>query len=271
MNLMTRKAYWPLPNGLDRLHEAVIQYAVDVNSRAASQHETTPRSPLAHGGLFTLHWRAIVIHRAIRVLCVTGWTPAVPILVRTLLDIIASCFAIVAKPEDAEYMGFKFMGSYLIQAIKDPDTPETVRKRDEEQLERLRAQLRRDDLAQGDRLIKEYKTQAYWYRPEYDSPGAILKKASNEFVWIYRIFSGAVHGGFLGSALFDDTPDMADINPHPHPRRTSVAIAMSSRILLQISYLRDQFEGTKLDETYKKIMKELYLPQKDKVSPTPTE
>jgi hypothetical protein len=265
------KTYWPLPDDLDKLHEAVIQYAVDVNSRAASQHETTPRSPLAHGGLFTLQWRAIVIHRAIRVLCVTGWTPAVPVLVRTLLDIVASCLAIVMKPEDTEYMGFKFMGSYLIQAIKDPDTPEAVRKFDEEQLEKLRGQLHGNDLVRGDRLIREYRPQPYWYRPECDSPGPILKNASTEFVWIYRTFSGAVHGGFLGSALFDEIPDKADINPHPHPRRTRVAIIMSYRILLEISYLRDQFEGTKLDETYKKIMKELYLPQKDKVSPTATD
>jgi hypothetical protein len=45
---------------------------------------------------------------------------------------------------------------------------------------------------------------------------------------------------------------------------------MSSRILLEISYLRDQFEATGPEQSYRKIMKELYLPQKDKVSPAST-
>lgn len=214
--------------------------------------------------------RGIVIHRSIRTLCVTGWTPVVPILVRTMLDIIASSYAIVAKPEDAEYMGFKYMGSYLIQAIRDAELPEPVLKFDQEQLEKLRQQLRGKDIERGERLIREYAPQIYWYRPEYESPSAILKTASTDLSFIYRQFSGAVHGWFLGSALFDDTPDMADINPHEHPRRTRMAVVISSRILLEISYLRDRFESTNLDEAYKRIMKELYLPQKEKVSSPPT-
>jgi hypothetical protein len=203
---MTEKSHWPLPNDLQELHDAAVQYAVGVNTKAASQRETTARSPAAHGALFTLHRRAVVIHRAVRVLCITGWTPAAAILVRTLLDIIASTFAIVAKPEDSEYMGFKLMGSYLIQALKDPETPEDVRSLDLEQLNKLGAQLRGDCITRADHLIKDYKPQTYWYRPEYDNPGTILKSASPDLSWVYRILSGPVHGGFLGSGLFDDTP-----------------------------------------------------------------
>ena len=35
------------------------------------------------------------------------------------------------------------------------------------------------------------------------------------------------------------------------------------------AYLRDKSEGTNLENTYKQIMKDLYMPQKDKVSPAP--
>lgn len=118
---MVRKSYWPLPDNLSVLHDAVIQYAVDVQTAAAQKHEKQPDHPLSHGALFTLHWRATIIHRSIRTLCVTGWTPVLPILIRTLLDIVASCYAIVAKPQDAEYMGFKYMGSFLIQALREGD------------------------------------------------------------------------------------------------------------------------------------------------------
>lgn len=266
---MAETGYHPLPADLAELHDAAIQYAVDVGRRAAEKHEKLPQYPLAHGALFTLQWRATVVHRAVRVLCETGWTPVVPILIRTLLDIIASCYTIVAKPEDSEYMGFKYMGSYLIQSTKDPETAKELLQLNQGQLHKLQSQLRGNDIARADTLIKAYRPQTYWYRPEYESPGAILKTASTELHFIYRLFSSAVHGGFLGSALFDDAPDMADINPHEHPRRMRVAIVMCSRILLETSYMRDGFEGTNLSETYKKIMKELYMPQKDEVSPAP--
>ena len=269
VNVMTHKSYWPLPDDLAILHDAVIDYAVAVQKAAAERHEKKPDHPLSHGALFTLHWRAIIIHRAIRALSVTGWTPVVSILVRTMLDIIASCYAIVAKPEDAEYMGFKYMGSYLIQALKEGDYPEEVLKFDQEQLDKLRAQAKGADVARVDQFIKDYKPHLYWYRPEYESAGAILETVSTDLFSTYRVFSSAVHGGFLGSALFDDTPDMADVNPHEHPRRTRAAIVMSSRNLLELSYMRDRFESAGLDEQYKTIMKDLYLRQKAKMDPAP--
>lgn len=266
----SRKAYWPLPSDLERLHDAAIDYAVEINSSAATNRENSLDHPLSHGALFSLHWRAIVIHRAIRVLCVTGWTPVVPILIRTLLDIAASCYAIVATPENSEFMGFKYTASFLIQALKDGDLPPETLKNDQEQLDKLRDQAKGTDVVRVEQFIKEYKPQRFWYRPEYDGPSAILKTASTDLLYVYKIFSGAVHGGFLGSVVFDDTPDMADINAHDHPRRSRNAIVISSRLLLEISYLRDKFEGTSLENRYKQIMKELYMPQKEKVS-TPTE
>ena len=175
-----------------------------------------------------------------------------------------------AKPEDAEYMGFKYIASFLVQALKEGDVPAKVLKHNKEQLEKLRVQTKGKDVARVDGFIKDYKPQLYWYKPEFENPGAILKTASTDLYPIYRIFSGAVHGGFVGSSLFDDTPDTADINPQNHPRRTRVAIVMSSRLILEISYLRDRFEGTRMDAEYKRIMQDLYLPQKEKLSPAPT-
>lgn len=242
-NLMTKRSYWPLPEDLSVLHDAVIQYSVDVQTAAAAKHERQPDYPLSHGALFTLHWRAVVIHHAIRTLCVTGWTPVVPVLIRTLLDIMASCYAVVAKPEDAEYMGFKYMASFLVQALREGDLPPKVLEHDKEQLERLRAQTRGNDVDRVEQFIKDYKPQLYWYKPEFENPGAILKNASTDLYSIYGIFSSAVHGGFIGSSLFDDTPDVADINPQDHPRRTRMAIVMSSRLILEISYLRDRVEA----------------------------
>lgn len=142
-------------------------------------------------------------------------------------------------------------------------------KFDQEQLDKLRAQASGTDVARIEEFTREFKPQLYRYRPEYESPSAILKTASTDLQYTYSVFSGAAHGGFLGSALFDDTPETADINPQNHPRRTRLAIATSSRILLEISYMRDRFEGAGLEDQYKVIMKDLCLPQKAKLDAVP--
>jgi hypothetical protein len=262
---MERKGYWRLPEDLEKLHDIVIDYAVEIHRAATEKFETQRQGPLSHGALFALHWRSIVIHRSVRTLCEAGWTPTTPILIRTLLDIVVSCYAVASKPEDAEYMGFKFRGSFLIQSIKDPDTAPALREENSKQLESLRGQLRENDIARVSDLIRDYVPRSYWYRPEFQSPSAILKNAKNDLDFMYRQFSGSTHGGFIGTALFDDSPDMADINPQEHPRRSRSAVVASSRILLDISYLRGQFEGVANEAEYRKILTDQILPQKMKV------
>jgi uncharacterized protein DUF5677 len=262
---MQGKGYWQLPEDLETLHDEVIGHAVEIHHMATEKFKETSAGPLSQAALFALHWRAIVIHRSVRTLCQTGWTPTTPILIRTLLDIIASSYAVAAKPENAEYMGFKFLGSYLAQSLADADTSDSLREINRTQLEALRQGLRGEDIARADQFVKEYVPQPYWFRPEFHSPGAILKTAKNDLFFIYRQFSGSAHGGFLGSSLFDDSPDMADINPQEHPRRTRAAVVASSRILLDISYLRAQFEGVADEKRYKQILRDRVLPQKEKV------
>jgi hypothetical protein len=157
------------------------------------------------------------------------------------------------------------MGSYLVQSLNDADTSHELRKTNREQVEKLRRALRGKNIARVDQFIEEYAPQPYWFRPEFYSPGAILKTAKNDLFFMYRQFSGSVHGAFLGSLLFDDTPDIADINPQEHPRRTRSAVVASSRILLDISYLRAQFEGVADENRYTEILKNRIMPQKEKV------
>src|SRR5258708_26184518 len=126
------KSYWPIPKDLDILHNLIIEYAVRIQAAAAAKQEKTAEGPISHSALFTLHRTAVVTHRSIRSLCETGWTQLSPILIRTLLDVLASSYAIVSKCKDTEYMAFKFICSYLIQAIGDPDTPDELRNHNQE-------------------------------------------------------------------------------------------------------------------------------------------
>lgn len=261
-NLTT--TFWPLPRDLKVLHDAILEYSRDIQNRAAAEHERTHEGPISYGALFTLHRTAIITMRSIRSVCETGWTPTSPILIRTLLDILASCYAIVAKPEDAEYMAFKFLGSFLIRAINDADTSDELRKHDIEQLDGLRQQASQKDCKRVDDFIAAFKPQPYWYRPEYVSPGTIFKDKIPLLFDIYRQFSGSTHGSFIGSLLFTDSPDAVSINPEEHPLRTRAAIVGSCRVLLDISGVRGIFENvTNIDE-YRRIVRTFILPQRDK-------
>jgi hypothetical protein len=253
--------YWLLPKDLSHLHDEVIEYCVLVRITAARKQEEMPHFPLTHSALFTMHLRAILIHRGVRTLCEFGWTPVVPILLRTLLDIIASCHALTVDEKNSEYMGFKYLGTSLIQFLLDPAITPEQQQQNREQVEKLLSTLTPEDRRRAEQYIVGFtKPPAYWYNPEQASPAKILSTASPELQQAYRALSGSTHGGFIGSALFDDTPDAAQINPREHPRRTRSAIVMSSRLLLEITYIRDVVEAIGSTDYYKHIINDLFLP-----------
>lgn len=256
------KSYWPIPIDLVKLHDVIIGYAVRIQAVAAAKQEKSAEGPISHSALFTLHRTGIVTHRSIRSLCETGWTPVSPILIRTLLDVLASCYAIVSKHEAAEFMAFKFVCSDLIQAVRDPDTPDELRKHDQEQLDKMRQQLKGEDIKRVDDFIANFKPQPYWFCPEFLSPGRIFKDLIPRFFYMYRQFSGSTHGSFIGSVLFTDSPDAPSIDPQENPARTRNAIVASSRLLLDISFARGQFDGIADHALYKEIVRTYILPQK---------
>jgi hypothetical protein len=180
------------------------------------------------------------------------------------LDVLASCYAIVSKYEDAEFMAFKFMCSYLIQAIRDPDTSDELRKHNQEQLNKMRQQLKGEDIKRVDDFIANFKPLPYWFCPQFLSPGKIFKDLIPRLFDMYRQFSGSTHGSFIGSVLFSDSPDAPSINPQENPARTRNAIVASSRLLLDISFARGQFDGIADLAEYKEIVKAYILPQKGK-------
>jgi hypothetical protein len=249
---------WIVGEELAHLHDAAIDYAVTVHQRATEINLHDPH--ISYQALAILHMRAVTIHRAILNLCELGWTPVASILIRTLLDLYANVIAIGMVPENVHFMAFRYLCHHQLVRLHDTTVSKEQRAQITKEMEIALPGLPREDAERVRLLLKEYPRKNYWYQPEFASPSAILGQTKGEMAFIYRAFSGSVHGGVVGLGFLDGKPDEFDINPREHPRRTPLAIAMSSRLLLEITLLRDGSEDTKQGEMYSHIKNELFMP-----------
>lgn len=165
-------------------------------------------------------------------------------------------------------MGFRYLDHSYMEAIHDPDSSAELVKFDIEELNKLKASLREADIKRVDHLILTYKTKTppYWYWPEYSNPGTVIKQKMPRLWEIWHRFCESTHGALIGSLLFSDFPDEADINPAENPRKTHNAIVISSRLLLDISFARAQFEGVADDGEYRHVLGTYILPQQAKTT-----
>jgi hypothetical protein len=256
-----------LPPDLEALHDAVIEFALRVNGRVDVRFEKdVSKGPLAYKALQRLHRTAIVTHRSVKSLCVAGWTATTPVVIRSLVDILVSVFALARDPKDAEFMGFRFMAHGLIEAMYDPDAEPAQQQRDKVLVDLLKSNLSGADIKRADDLILAYeqKTPPFWYWPDIPNPGTAIKQNMNRLRVLWHHFCGSSHGADIGSVLFSDNPNGAGINPGENPRRTRSATVISSRFLLDISHARAQSEGVADEDEYKRFVREYIKPQEGK-------
>ena len=239
---------WPLSEELHKLHEIVIHYSVRVQREAARLQGIRPH--MSYQAFGDLHTRAVMIHRSIRDLCEAGWTPVTGILIRTLLDIYVNCLAIAIEPDNSEFMAFRCLFAFQLARVNDTAVPKKARLEHRKEFEAAIQQLPSKDAARATALITSTARKSYWYQPEFSSPSDLLKKTNGDMPSLYRIFSAATHGGIVGLALFDDEPDTPNINPRCHPCHTPLSIIASARYLLEVTFLRDQIEGTQESHGY---------------------
>jgi hypothetical protein len=255
---------FPIDDKLMVLHNAVIQYAVRVQQAATNRQEQDPH--VAYSALATIAMRAATIHRAVLSLCVDGWTPVNSVLIRTLADLYVNVVAIAFEPAHIEFMAFRYLYNFQISHLNDTSVPPAQRKRCNEELETAIGAAAKLNPARIREFIAAYKKASYWFQPEFKSPTDVLCKTKGDMPFLYRVFSGAVHGGVVGLGFLDDTPDEFDINPRNHPRRNRMAIALSSRFLLEISFVRDSVEDTGLADEYEFVKDNIFLPLRGIVS-----
>jgi len=230
---------FPLPADLAGIHDDVIQFASAIQNTI-----------VAHGGCKTmasealniLNYNAILGHRGVRSLCEEGWTPLTPILNRTLLDVFANCVAVLNVPANADYMGFKYISEFHRKWLTDPGITDPERTAVNAELDMFVGRLPAADQVRAREVIRE-GPKAYWFQPEYKTPADLLRLSPHNIYAVYKLFSGPTHGGLGTKLLFNDDPHAENIDPREHPKNTPRAITASSRLLLEVCYVRDQWDN----------------------------
>jgi hypothetical protein len=230
---------FPLPADLAKIHDDAIEYASVIQNNMAARGGC---QNLGSEALNALMFCAILTHRSVRTICEEGWTPIASILNRTLLDIFANCVAVVNKPAGADYMGFKYLTHFLRKWLKDPNITADERTGVTATVEETVNKLQTADQGRARTLLAESEPTPYWFQPEYGSPKRVLALSPHPIYEIYKLFSGPTHGGYAIKILLNDDPASENIEPRQHARNVPKAIVGSTRLLVEVCYVRDRWE-----------------------------
>jgi hypothetical protein len=245
-------AMFPLSPELGELHDDVLWYASALQNTIAAHGGC---QTMASEALNALAFNAVLAHRGVRTLCEEGWTPLTPILNRTLIDIFANCIAVLNRPEQADYMGFKYISDFHRKWLSIPEITEPERAAANAAIEMFVGRLSPGDQDKARELIREGRPRTYWFQPEYNTTRELLEVSPHDIHGIYKLFSPVSHGGFSGKLLFNDDPGSEDIEPRQHPRNTQRAIVASSRLLLEVCYVRDHWDNLgAAEEAYNELV-----------------
>jgi len=239
----------------------VQEYAAIVNSLISSAHGGVSPYPLCGGALFALTADVFGIHRAVLTLCEDGWAFAAVPLLRTMIDLLINSAVITEQAPEAEYRGFKYTHFFLKGQLRDQRLSSQARADLRSQLERGISCLPVGEQQRASDFVFRERLWGYWYCPEYRRPvEALHKLLSPEIGFVYDMFSGGSHGGYLGLSVLKDEPDKKHPNQRADTRSQNLALAGSSRILLEAMNIRDRFENGGVNQKmYRDILGQLAL------------
>jgi hypothetical protein len=239
-------------------HHRAIELAVKGAGRSATIYATAPND-IVRDALFALSRDAVVIHRAVGDLVLSGWSGAATVLLRTLIDIQISILTIV-NSRNPMLAAFRYFYSTYRSFSRDHKhyTPE-LRREARETIRGRIASLPLNDRPTALRFLRE-KDRPYWFAEEFRTPSAVIDRfATADVLDLYRQLSSAAHGGFLGLRLFSDNPSDLGVNPQlPIGDKAAFVALASARLLVEITSLRNHAEGLGLDEQCQRFREALH-------------
>lgn len=201
---------------------------------------------------------AVTLHRAVLTLCNGGWTHVTPILLRTMIEYIVNCMAII-NHKLPEYMAFKYCYHSSFQISKDNTFPEYRRRNAKETIKQWINMLKDKEAKQkAVQYIKSGKPYKFWFFPDEKRVSKIINKYGSEGLkFVYGGLSISTHAGYLGLSLFKDNPDDITINPIVNPIKTKSSLGLSCRLLLELLFIRNDYEKLGHDFEYNKFLERM--------------
>lgn len=246
---MFDREFLPADPLIIQLHTDVQEYATMVNSGISLAHGGISPYPLCGGGLYSLTADLFGIHRAVFTLCEDGWAFATVPLLRTMIDLLISAAVMTEQASEAEYRGFKYTHFFLKAQLREQHLSSQVRAVLRSQLEKGIAHLPTDQRQRASDYVFRQRLLSYWYCPEYRRPMEALDKLLSPGIrFVYDMFSGGSHGGYLGLSVLKDEPDQKHPNQRADAKSQNLALASSSRLLLETMNIRDRFENSGMNQ-----------------------
>ena len=236
---------FPLSPELDALHDEAIAYASAVQQQIAARGGC---KSLSSEALNALGWSAVLLHRSVRTLCEEGWTPVTAPLIRSLLDVYGNCVAIGNNPADADYMGFKYLSHFFLKWLTSPGITAGEIRAATTSLNVFEGRLNPADQQKAKQLRARPTPRTHWFQPEYDSIKDIFSLSQVPIYRLFQMFSGPTHGGFDLKILMDDDMKSEDLDPRDHPKSVHKAIVASSRVLVEVCHIRDNWDNGDANE-----------------------
>lgn len=235
-----------IPKELETFFYKIGDFGSFIQTLSKEKSADEAKSSFAEFALYRLHSEVFAIHLAVADICRIGWTRFAPLLLRAQLE-ITIYMALIAKA-DHSFRAFKYFYKDIL-AVGSKDADKAIALLDA--TDKKRAQ---DYIAN-----KEYDKYRYWFQPEFNNIGEVRAEVENRFddaksvKTLYSALSLSTHVTHIGLSMFKDKPDEIDIAPSYNPKRTTLAICGSCRILLEASHIRNIYEELNADSVYKKL------------------
>lgn len=242
-----------------KLHEEIISFGSEMQSKSSIKLEQESHIPNnVQAFFYKINAYGIILHRAIKTLCESGWTHVTPCLLRTIMECSANCLAIINN-EYPEYMAFKYFYKEYVKILRDERTSDPLKEKNlidiNQGIEHI-ADLTAKEKA--NRFVAEGNVNRFWFKPEEAGVSNIIEDyGSRNLIGLYGDLSMSVHAGHLGLFLFKDDPDDIEINPCENPRGTKLVIPLSCRLLLELLLIRNSYEKLGLDSEYERLYERL--------------
>lgn len=248
-----------IPEDILQLHEDLIEFGSRIQTESARGMEINRHiNENIYIVFYKINAYAVTLHRAVKSLSEAGWAHISPILLRTILECMAYCLAIMNN-KHPEYMAFKYLYHPYIVSLRDNKSPENLKEEAKREIKQGIEKISSEEEKEKAKIfVSEKNPSIYWFKPEESGISSIINKyAGEDSKFIYKILSTAVHAGHFGLFLFRDDSDVIDINPSDNPKKANIAIMMTCRYLLELLNIRNVSEGLGFDSEYNKFLRRI--------------